>query len=56
MSLSSLITLPGIFGSNFSSSFNAGYNNVHSKRKFGLCSFDILPLIAFKGGLSARMT
>ena len=38
------------FGSSFSSSFNVWSKNVYWKEKFGLSSFEILPLIALKFG------
>ena len=55
MFLFSLISLTAVsftwdvfFGSIFSSSFNVWSKDVYSKEKFGLSSFEILPLIAFK--------
>ena len=55
----SLITLTGVsftwdafFGSSFSSSFSVWSEDVYSKKKFGLSSFEILPVMAFKLGRS----
>ena len=56
-SLFSFVTLTGIsltwdvfFGSSFASSFKVWSKDVYSKWKFGLSSFEVLPLIAFKLG------
>lgn len=45
-----LFTWDVFYVSNLSSSFNVWFEDVYSKWKFGVPSFDVLPLTAFKLG------